>query len=147
MVSSVSFGFFRGASGGNDLVAKRGLCKHLGFLNPHVSFYRACEIHKGGMQPSQTAQTSSQGNSCDQSRANFIAEMTLAEKFWRVPPTSTVKSFETCLRQRPFPWSHLISFCLYICSEFSCLAVLSARRLLAGFEGEGSLHHKPKLVL
>lgn len=77
MVISVSFGFFWGASGGNYLVAKRHLCKHLGFLNPHVSFYRAYEIHNSGMQPSQTAQTFSQGNFCDRGRANFVSEQTL----------------------------------------------------------------------
>jgi len=76
MVISVSFGFFWGASGGNYLVTKRHLCKHLGFLNPHVSFYRAYEIHNSGMQPSQTAQTFSQGNSCEQGWANFISEKT-----------------------------------------------------------------------
>lgn len=60
MVIPLSFGFYWGAVEGNYLIIKRHLRKHLGFLNPDVSLYRAYEIYSREMQLSQTAQTVSQ---------------------------------------------------------------------------------------
>lgn len=60
MVIPLSFGFFWDASGGNYLIIKKNYAKSLGFLNLHVSLYRAYEIYSREMQLSQTAQTASQ---------------------------------------------------------------------------------------